>query len=104
MTAPFFESSTPDKAIVQVMSNLNGEKEIFHLYINQIDPERVSRMEIFALCSYADKCGDGTASIFGSFHTFKVYEETAKQNDILDLFSKGKKLLHLYSKYTEKTA
>ncbi|MDE7334506.1 MAG: hypothetical protein K2O16_20200 [Lachnospiraceae bacterium] len=139
MTASLLESSTPDKPIVQVVSNINGEKEIFHIDISQIDPEHASRMEMFALCSYADKCGTGTGSTFGSFHTFKMYEETAKQNGILgkrderlsaweqfrnekvnwiqsteavlnvlkafddpsvlDLFSKGKKLLYLYSKY-----
>lgn len=90
---------------------------------------------------YEDKYGIDTGSTFGSFHTFKMYEETAKQNGcikqtdegisaweqfrnekvnwvstcesvlnilqtfkdpkVLDLFSKGKKLLNVYSKYTD---
>lgn len=35
---------------------------------------------MFALCSYEDKYGAGTDSIFGSFDTFKMYEEMTKQN------------------------
>lgn len=141
MNASLLEESTPDNPIVQIISNLDGKTEIYKIEINKVDPENASRMEIFALCSYADKCGMGTGSTFGSFHTFKMYEETAKQNGymkqvnidipvwdqfrneklnwveisekvlevlknindpkIFDLFSKGKKLLNLYSKYTK---
>lgn len=35
---------------------------------------------MFALCCYEDKCGTGTGSTFGSFNTFKLYEETARIN------------------------
>ena len=41
-------------------------------------------MEMFALCCYEDKYGTGTGSTFGSFHTFRMYEETAIQNGYLN--------------------
>ena len=141
MRAMLSNKSTPDKPIVQVVSNLDGKKEVFDVDISKVNPENASRIEMFALCSYEDKYGTGTGSTFGSFHTFRIYEETAKENGymmqvkdgmstweqfrnekvnwvkmcesvldilqtfkdpkIMDLFSKGKKLLNLYSKYKE---
>lgn len=80
MSAKLSCESTPDKPIVQVISNINGEEEIFNVDINSVDPKNASRMEMFALCCYEDKIGRGTSSTFGSYHTFRMYEETAKQN------------------------
>ncbi|MCM1100481.1 MAG: hypothetical protein NC079_01855 [Clostridium sp.] len=80
MRAMLSEESTPDKPIVQIISNLDGQKEIYNVDISKVDPKNASRMEIFALCCYEDKMGTGTGSTFGSFHTLKMYEETAKQN------------------------
>lgn len=142
MRAMLPSKSTPDNPIVQIISNLDGKKEVFDIEINKINPENASRMEMFALCSYADKYGAGTGSTFGSFQTFRIYEDTAKENGcmktvdesgsaweqfrnekvnwvnisksvmdilkmvndpkILDLFSKGNKLLNLYSKYMDR--
>lgn len=141
MRAMLSDKSTPDKTIVQVVSNLDGKKEVFDVDISKVNPENASRIEMFALCSYEDKYGTGTGSTFGSFQSFRIYEETAKENGymmqvkdgmstweqfrnekvnwvkmcesvldilqtfkdpkVMDLFSKGKKLLNLYSKYAE---
>lgn len=60
------------------------EKEVFDIEIKKIDPKNASRMEMFALCCYEDKYGTGTGSTFGSFHTFRMYEETAIQNGYLN--------------------
>lgn len=84
MRAMLSDKSTPNKPIVQIVSNLDGKKEVFDIDISNVDPENASRMEMFALCSYADKYGSGTGSTFGSFQTFKIYEETAKQNGYIN--------------------
>lgn len=144
MRAMLSNKSTPDKPIVQIISNLDGKKEVYDVDISKVNPENATRLEMFALCCYADKYGMGTGSTFGSFHTFKMYEETARVNGctkqidesvsaweqftneknnwikmnesvldilkthkdpkVMDLFSKGKKLLNLYSKYVEESA
>lgn len=144
MRAMLSEESTPDKPIVQIISNLDGKKEVYNIDISQVDPQNATRMEMFALCSYEDKYGTGTGSTFGSFKTLQIYEETAKQNgctkqiDVsisaweqfrtekvdwveqtemvcnilkecadakaLDLFSKGKKLLTMYERYSDTAA
>ena len=141
MRAMLSEGSAPNKPIVQVISNLDGKKEVFDVDISKIDPQNASRIEMFALCSYEDKYGTGTGSTFGSFQTFRIYEETAKQNGcikqidegvsaweqfrnekvnwvstcesvldilqifkdpkVMDLFSKGNKLINIFSKYTD---
>ncbi len=141
MRAMLSEESTPDRPIVQIISNLDGKKEVFNVDISQVDPENATRMEMFALCSYADKMGQGTGSTFGSFQTLKICEETANLNGVskvvnaagteweafqtekidwpqlveqvcdiwkestnakvLDLFSKGKKLLGMFEKYLD---
>jgi hypothetical protein len=80
MRAILLEESTFEKPIVQVISNLNGQKEVFDIDISQVDPQNATRMEMFALCSFADSVGQGTGSSFGSFKTLEIYEETAKQN------------------------
>lgn len=80
MRAMLPKESTASNPIVQVVSNLEGKYEVYNIEINKIDPENATRMEMFALCSYEDKFGEGTGSTFGSFHTFRVYEELASQN------------------------
>ena len=73
--------STFEKPIVQVISNLNGKKEVFDIDISQVDPKNATRMEMFALCSFADSdsAGPGTRSPFRSFKILEICEETAKQ-------------------------
>lgn len=139
MRAMLSDKSTPANPIVQVVSNLDGKKEVFDVDISKVDPENASQIEMFALCCYEDKCGRGTGSTFGSYHTFKMMKETAEQNGsrkqvdanisawdqfryekanwvktcefaldilqaikdprVMDMFSKGTKLLSMYSRY-----
>lgn len=83
MRAVLSPKATSDKPIVQIISNLDGKKEVYDVDISKVNPENATRMEMFALCCYADKYGTGTGSTFGSFHTFKIYEETARLNDCI---------------------
>lgn len=141
MRAILLEESTFEKPIVQVISNLNGKKEVFDIDVSQVDPKNATRMEMFAICSFADSVGQGTGSSLGSFKTLEIYEEVAKQNGcmkqmditesawnqfrtekvdwieqiekvcdilkactdpkVLDLFSKGKKLLGMFENYSD---
>lgn len=80
MRAMLSERSTAEKPIVQVISNENGERQVYDVDLTQVDPEHATRLEMFALCSYADKYSEGTGDTFGSFHTLRMYEENARQN------------------------
>ena len=79
MRAMLSRKSTPGNPIVQIISNLGGKREFFNVEINKVDPQNASRIEIFALCSYADKHNGG--SIFGVFHSFKMHEKVTKADD-----------------------
>ncbi len=82
MRAMLPAKSTVDNPIVQIVSNLDGNREVFDIEIKKINPQHASRMEMFALCSYADKVGLGTGSTFGTFQTFRIYEDTARENGL----------------------
>ncbi|MBQ9989518.1 MAG: hypothetical protein IJP31_01035 [Lachnospiraceae bacterium] len=83
MRAMLSRKSTPGNPIVQVISNLGGKREFFNVEVNKVDPANASRIEIFALCSYADKHNGG--SIFGNFHSFKMHEKLVRKTDFTDL-------------------
>ena len=89
MRAMLSDKSTPDKPIVQIVSNLDGKTEVYDVDISKVNPANATRMEMFALCSYADKYGEGSGSTFGSFNTFKIYEETAKVNGCMPSVNEG---------------
>lgn len=136
MTALLSKNSTPDKPIVHVVIDMGESLEAYDVDISKVNPANASRLEIFALCGYADKIGCGTGDTFGSYNTFKMYELTAEVNGcmgqvdvsiptleqfknekvdwltitksvldilarhkdpkVLELFTKGKKLMNLY--------
>lgn len=49
MRAMLSDKSTPDRPIVQIISNLDGKKEVFDVDISKVNPENASRIEMFAL-------------------------------------------------------
>lgn len=61
-----------DNPVIQVASNVRGENHVYNIEISKIDPENATEMEMFALCSYADKIGKGTGSTFGSYQTMSL--------------------------------
>ena len=77
MRAMLPENSTLVNPIVQVVSNLGGEKKIYNVEINKVDPNNATQLEMFALLSYMDKKGITDGDSFGSFHQLKVYGSNA---------------------------
>lgn len=77
MRAMLPENSTPANPIVQVVSNLGGEKKIYNVEINKVDPGNATQLEMFALLSYMDKKGITDGGSLGSFHQLKVYGSNA---------------------------
>lgn len=80
MSAFLVESSTKDNPIVQIRSNLNGEKVYYNVEINKVDPKNATQLEMFALLSYTDKMGLTEGGSFGSFQKLQVYGMNASLN------------------------
>jgi hypothetical protein len=84
MKAKFAECSTKENPVIYVDTNYGGETVAYNININEVDPNNASRLEIFALCSYADSQGIGAKSTFGTYNTLRNYEEMANHNGYID--------------------
>ena len=73
MRAMLSDKSTPDNPIVQVVSNLGGEKVIYNVEVNKVNPNNATQLEMFALLSYTDKMGITDGGTFGSHQQLEVY-------------------------------
>lgn len=93
MSALWPEDSTPDKPIVQIISNLGGKKEVYNVDVSKVDPKNASSLEMFALLSYSDKMGISDGGTFGSFHQAKVYASNAQENGYIEDLSGHKAFL-----------
>lgn len=84
MKAKYAEGSTQDNPIIYVETNYGGKTVSYKVNINEVDPSCASKLEMFALCSYADDVGIGDNSTFGTYNTLRSYEEMANHNGYLD--------------------
>lgn len=93
MRAILPEDSTPDKPVVQIISNLGGKREVYNVDVSKVDPQNASQLEMFALLSYSDKMGISDGGAFGSFHQAKVYASNAQENGYVEDLSGHKAFL-----------
>lgn len=98
MKAKYAEESTSQNPIIQVESNYGGKKSIYKISINDINPNNASRMEMFALCSYADDQGKGDNSKFGTYQTLKTFENMSIHNGY---FGKGVKEADTFEQFRD---
>ncbi len=61
------DKSTP-ATMVQVVSNLDGKKEVLDVDISKVHLGNALEIEMFVLCCYEDKCGRGTGKL-GELHS-----------------------------------
>lgn len=80
MKAKYAECSTQDNPVIYVETNYGGKTVSYNVNINEVDPNNASRLEMFALCSYADDVGIGDDSTFGTYKTLCSYMEMANHN------------------------
>ena len=74
VVAKYAEESTVDNPVIEVVSNCGGEKNVYKVNINEVDPNNATMLEMFALLSYADDQGLSTPSLFSSFQELKVLD------------------------------
>ncbi len=87
MRAMLSGKSTPDNPIVQVVSNLGGEKVIYNVEVNKVNPNNATMLEMFALLSYTDKMGITDGGTFGSHQQLEVYGGNASSIGYCNSFS-----------------
>lgn len=84
MKAKYASCSTQDNPVIYVETNYGGKTVSYNVNINEVDPNKASRLEMFALCSYADDRGIGDNSTFGTYNTLRSFEEMAKYNKYIN--------------------
>ncbi len=84
MKAKYASCSTPDNPVIYVETNYGGKTVSYNISVNKVDPSNASRLEMFALCSYADDIGIGDNSTFGTFRTLRGYEDMAIHNGYIN--------------------
>jgi len=87
--AIYSEKSTRENPIVNITTNYEGKKVSYNVNINEVNPNNASRLEMFALCSYADDQGLGDNSTFGTYQTLCTYVEMANHNGYISSDSDG---------------
>lgn len=84
MQAKYAEGSTQENPVIYVETNYGGEKQAYNIRINDIDPRNASKLELFALSSYADDQGIGSDSTFGTYNTLKSFYDMAVHNNYIE--------------------
>lgn len=89
MRAMLPHTQTAGHPIVQVVSNLGGEKAVYNVDISRINPDNATQLEMFALLSYTDKMGVTDGGSFGSHQQMEVYARNASHNGYCGSLSGG---------------
>ena len=84
MRAVLLHHPGSDAPIVQVISNLSGTEEIYHVDISKVNPQKATQLEMVALLSYADKMELLDGGSFGSYQQLEVYAMNASHNGYCD--------------------
>ncbi|SEW18346.1 hypothetical protein [[Clostridium] fimetarium] len=89
VVAAYAKESTSKNPIINVTTNYDGKTVSYNINVNEVDPNQASRLEMFALCAYADDVGTGDKSTFGTYQTLRTYQEMAKYNGYISSDSEG---------------
>lgn len=82
--AKYASCSTNENPVIYVETNYGGKTVSYNVNINEVDPSKASRLEMFALCSYEDDIGIGDNSSFGTYNTLRTFEEMAIHNGYIE--------------------
>lgn len=91
MVAKFATDSTKENPIIYVSTNYGGENKAYKIAINDIDPNNASELEMFALCSYADKTGSGLKSSMGTYSTLLGFKAMSVNNGYFNKKTEGQR-------------
>ena len=89
VVAAYAKESTSKNPIINVTTNYDGKTVSYNIKVNEVDPNHASRLEMFALCAYADDVGTGDKSTFGTYQTLRTYQEMAKYNGYISSDTEG---------------
>jgi len=89
VVATYAKKSTSQNPIINVTTNYDAKTISYNIKVNEVDPNHASRLEMFALCAYADDVGTGDKSTFGTYQTLRTYQEMAQYNGNISSDSEG---------------
>ncbi len=81
MVSSYAAESTKENPIIRVSSNYGGEKRVYNVCVNEVNPSMASQLEMFALCSYTDDVGITVRGTFGTYSRMKTYAMNGYLND-----------------------
>ncbi len=79
--------STAEDPIVQISMMEDGEKKTYNIYINEIDPQNASDIEMFAFFSYHDSIGEKIGDAINSWSAYKLARYESDLDDFADEFA-----------------
>lgn len=83
------KESTEQDPIIQVDYKVNGERHIYNIHVNDVDPTNASDMEMFAYLTYQGYIGN---KIPGAINNWDAYK-TIRREDELDTYGEFRQLL-----------
>ena len=83
------KESTEQDPIIQVDYKVNGERHVYNIHVNDVDPTNASDMEMFAYLTYQGYIGN---RIPGAINNWDAYK-TIRREDELDTYGEFKQLL-----------
>ncbi len=79
--------STAEDPVVQISMMEDGEKKTYNIYINEIDPQNASDIEMFAFFSYHDSIGEKIGDAINSWSAYKLARYESNLDDFADEFA-----------------
>ena len=83
------KESTEQDPIIQVDYKVNGERHVYNIHVNDVDPTNASDMEMFAYLTYQGYIGN---KIPGAINNWSAYK-TLRREDELDTYGEFQQLL-----------
>ncbi|MBR5635673.1 MAG: hypothetical protein IKW81_01935 [Pseudobutyrivibrio sp.] len=83
------KESTEQDPIIQVDYKVNGERHVYNIHVNDVDPTNASDMEMFAYLTYQGYIGN---KIPGAINNWSAYK-TIRREDDLDTYGEFQQLL-----------
>lgn len=78
--------STPEDPIVQLTFTVDGEKKTYNVYVNKVNPEDATDMEMFAYLSYYETEGRRLDEAIGNWEAYQMAKIASDLDDYGDGF------------------
>ena len=95
------KESTESDPIIQVDYKINGERKVYNIHINDVDPKDATDLEMFAYLSYQGSIGNKIPGAINNWDAFKILKR--EQNNFTAIDPSQGELLFTKQKYNAQT-